>query len=81
MTYKEIAKKFKDKWVLVAVEKEDSLGQILEGRVLVSGKTKKPVHNFLGSKSAQKYNYLATLFFGSYRKKGWAVAYYGRFEI
>lgn len=75
MIYKEIARKFKDKWVLLDVKKEGRLGQIIEGEVLVSGKEKKDVYRFLGSAAAQKYSKLASIYFGSYRKKGWAVAY------
>lgn len=76
MKYSEIAKKFKDKWVLFVVKKE-RLGKILEGDVLISSKNKEVVHSFLRSPQAKQQTHLALLYFGKYKM---AVAY-ADFEV
>lgn len=71
MKYSEIARKFKDKWVLFVVKKE-RLGRILEGDVLISSPNKQEISLFLSSPSAKQHTHLAMLYFGKYKR---AVAY------
>ena len=76
MTYKEIARKFKNKWVLLRVTKTNQVGYLAEGDVLLAG-NKKMVDSGL-VKAGKNVKHLAMLYFGDYRKKGWAAAYYGQ---
>ncbi len=78
MSIEQIKEKYKDEWVLVEVLEEDDLGRITRARIIAHSRNRDDTYDALKKTNVK---HLAHFYTGEIPKKGYAVAFYGKFEI
>lgn len=76
MTIEEIKKKYKNRWILAKVLKENNLNQVTEAEVILASTNKDEIYKALGK--VKKGEHICTFYTGEILPKGMAFAFYGR---